>query len=348
MIISNHKSGNIFDNEGVKLITKKEIAEKLGVSRTTVSLVLNRKPDARISEETRQRVLEAADKFGYKPEEIETQNLICYVLCNRRIDIPHYYEQLRALEQTASDRNFRIVFMTVDHSGEEYAKMVNILKSTGIKGAVLAGDFNNEIVQRIQEAQVPFVASGVTDIEGINLVSPDHFKAGFDATDYLIELGHRRIAFLTGELYKLTHSLLLAGYREAHKTHGLDFDPALVQISHTERGDDLIQRMKELAIDYSAIIAANEHMGIEALNELKAEGRGIPEEISIISIGGGHASTQCRPTLSVMGSAEEPFSKLVLDILEKNINNFNLKPEKVVVENKLVERESTGPILVSE
>ena len=50
------------------MITKKEIAERIGVSRTTVSLVLNRKPDARISEETRQRVIEAAAKFGYKPD----------------------------------------------------------------------------------------------------------------------------------------------------------------------------------------------------------------------------------------------------------------------------------------
>lgn len=186
------------------MITKKEIAEKLGLSRTTVSFVLNRRPDARISEETRQKVLEAAEEFGYRPEETETHNLICYVLCNRRIDIPHYYEHLGAIEQAASDRNFRIVFMTVDHSEEEYAKMVNVLRSTGIKGAVLAGDFNLEIIQLIQEIQVPFAASGVTDIEGINLITHDHFKAGFDATNYLINLGHRRIAFFTGELYKLT------------------------------------------------------------------------------------------------------------------------------------------------
>jgi len=99
--------------------------------------------------------------------------------------------------------------------------------------------------------------------------------------------------------------------------------------------------MNELAIEYSAIIAANEHMGIEALTELKTEGREIPEEVSIIAIGGGHASTQCRPSLSVMGGGEEPMSRLVLDALEKNINNLNLTPEKVVVENKLVEREST-------
>ena len=328
------------------MITKKEIAERLGVSRTTVSLVLNRKLDARISEETRQRVLEAAEKFGYKSEEAEVQSLICYVLCNRRIDIPHYYEQLRALEQAASERDFRIVFMTVDHSEEEYAKMISILNSTGIKGAVLAGDFNIEIVKRIQEAKVPFVASGVTDIEDMNLVTHDHYKAGFDVTNYLINLNHRRIAFFTGELYKLTHSQLLAGYREAHKKHGLPFDPVLVQISHKERGDDLVQRMKELGIDYSAIIAVNEHMGIEALNELKTEGRKIPEDVSIIAIGGGHASTQCRPTLSVIGGGEEHMSKLVLDVLERNINNFNLKPVKVVVENRLVERESSGPFLI--
>ena len=328
------------------MITKKEIAEKLGVSRTTVSLVLNRKPDARISEETRQRVLEAAEKFGYKPEEAETQELICYVLCNRKIDIPHYYEQLRALEQEASDRHFRIVFMTVGHTEEEYAKMASILRTPGVKGAVLAGDFNCDIIQKIQEIQVPFVATtGVTYVEGINLVTYDHFQAGFEATEYLIKLGHKRIAYFTGELYRLTYSQVLAGYREAYKKHGLLFDPALVQISHAVRGDDLVQRMKELSIDYSAIVTVNEQMGIEALNELKAEGRVIPGDVSVIAIGGGHVSQRCKPKLSVMGGGEKPMSTLLLNILEKNINNFNSKPEEAVVKNELIERESTGPFM---
>jgi LacI family transcriptional regulator len=291
-------------------------------------------------------VLEAAEKFGYKPEETKTQDLICYVLCNRKIDLPHYYEQLRALEQEASDRNFRIVFMTVDHTEEEYAKMAGILNKPGVKGAVLAGDFNYEITRRIQEIQVPFVATtGVTYVEGINLVTYDHFQAGFEATEYLIKLGHKRIAYFTGELYRLTYSQILAGYREAHKNHGLFFDPALVQISHAVRGDDLVQRMKELAIDYSAIVTVNEQMGIEALNELKTEGRVIPGEVSVIAIGGGHVSQRCKPKLSVMGGGEESMATLVFDILEKDINNFNLKPETAVVKNKLIERESTGPFM---
>ena len=266
-----------------------------------------------------------------KPDEqIETQNLICYLLCNRKIDAPQYFGQLTALEQEAASRNFRIVFMTVDHSEEEYAKMVSILKADGIKGAVVAGDFNIDIITQIKNARVPFVVLGVTDLEGCNIVMPDHFKTGFAATEHLINLGHRRIAFFTGELYKLTHSLLLTGYRKAHEKNDIALDPALVQVSHLERGDELVQRMKELAIEYSAIFAANEQIGVEALNELKAEGREIPREVSLIAVGGGQASVQCRPRLSVMKNEEESISVKVLNLLERHINNFNLEPEKLL------------------
>lgn len=324
------------------MITKKEIAKKLGVSRTTVSLVLNRKPDARLSEETRRRVLKAAKELGYRPEkDQEAQNLICYVLCNRRIDVPYYYEELRALEKAASERGFRIIFITVDHEKNEYVKMTDILKTTGIKGAVLAGDFNQEIVELIQQIPLPFVASGLSNIEGINLVSHDHYTAGFEATNYLLKLGHKKIAFFTGELYKLTHSEILAGYREAYKKHNVSFDPALVQISHIERGDDLVERMKVLNINYTAIITANEKMGIEALNEIKIDGRDVPGDVSIIAIGGGQASLQCRPTLSVMSNCEDHAAELILDLLDRHINNYKLKPERIVVKNKLIEREST-------
>ena len=326
------------------MITKKEIAEKLGVSRTTVSLVLNRKPDARISEQTRKRVLKAAKELGYRPEEgQELPDLICYILCNRKLDVPHYYEQLKKLERIASERGLRIIFITVDHDQSEYTKMVNILKSTGVKGAVLAGDFNQEIVQRIQQIPLPFVASGVTNIEGINVVAPDHFNAGFDATNHLLELGHKRIAFFTGELYKLTHSKILAGYRRAYETRDLKFDPALVQISHAERGDDLVQRMKELGIDYTAILAVNEKMGVDALNELKMEGKDIPNDVSIIAIGGDRSGLHCRPKLSTVVAQEGASAKLILDTLEQNINNYNMKPKKIVVQCTIIHRESTSP-----
>ena len=112
------------------MITKKEIAEKLGVSRTTVSLVLNRKPDARISEETARRVLTMARKLGYQnQEETVTQNLICYILCNRRLDKPNYFESLRAFESVSFESNFRTIFTTVDHTDDDYDKLEDLLRS---------------------------------------------------------------------------------------------------------------------------------------------------------------------------------------------------------------------------
>ena len=144
-------------------------------------------------------------------------------------------------------------------------------------------------------------------------------------------------------MYKLTHNKLFCGYRDALEKHNISLDPSLIQVSSLERGDDLIQRTKELGIHYNAILAANEQMGIDALTELKAEGRSIPEEISLIAIGGGSLGIQCRPKLSIMTYGAQSYARAILSILEKNINNFTLPPQKIVLETSLVERESTGP-----
>ena len=163
------------------------------------------------------------------------------------------------------------------------------------------------------------------------------------AADFLVGLGHTRIAFFTGELHKLTHNRIMEGYRAALEAHNILYDPSLIQVSSLERGDDLIQRTKKLGIQYTAIIAANEQMGIDALTELKAEGRSVPEEISIIAIGGGTLGIQYRPKLSVMMCKENAIAETLIDMLERNINNYNLDPQKEVIETILVDRESTGP-----
>ena len=328
------------------MITKKEIAEKLGVSRTTVSLVLNRKPGTRISEETAQRVLEMARKMGYKEQnDMEIQDLICYILCNRRLDQLSYFESLRAFEAVAFEANMRTVFTTVDHTMDDYNKVMNLLKSPGVKGAVVAGDFDRSIIEYIKSLNVPFVANGVVDIEGINLVFPDHRLAGFEATEYLLEQGHKRIAFFTGELHKLTHSKLLDGYRKALEKHNIPYDTSLVQISGLERGDELVRRIEGLGIDYTAIFAANEQMGIDALTELKSKGIDIPEGKSIIAVGGSSFGIQCRPKLSVMGIDDKVMAKAILELLGKNISDLSFEPRKTLIRNNIVERESTAPCI---
>lgn len=326
------------------MITKKELAEKVGVSRTTVSLVLNRNPNARISDKTRQRVLDAAKKYGYRSEEQTGVRLICYILCDR-IDSPRYYESLRRLEEEVFLNNFRVIFLGVSHSVKDYEKMEDILRTAGVSGAVVAGDFNEEIIRRIQKIRIPFVAIGVSEIEGINLIQPDHFQSGFDATNYLLELGHRRIAFFTGDFKKYTHTQIFKGYKKAYEESGLTYDPALVQVSPKEQGHELVRRMKFLEIDYSAVLSVNQIIGINALNELKAEGRAIPNDVSVIAIGGGNASLQCSPKLTVMGGVEKgkPTPQVTIDLLKKQIEEENREPETIIYRNKLIVRESTGP-----
>lgn len=306
-------------------ITKKAIAEYLGISRTAVSLALNNAPNSTLSEETRERILKTAKELGYKGM-IES-NKICYILYNREGNDPRYLFDLRNIEEAASKRGYNILFMSVKPDVNSLKKVKKIANSGEVFAILLTGLIDAEIIYTLDSVDVPYVVYGFSDKKNINIVIPDAVKEGYEATKYLIKFGHKKIAFLSGKLDMLVHKQRLEGYKLALKEEGIAFDPALVQASANEDSYEMIERMEILNIKYSAILCANTVVQFKAVQCLKEKGYGFPGEISVIGCLYTELVDLCNPPLAAVATNHAKSADIIIEALADVVKNKNSAPK---------------------
>ncbi|QJD84298.1 LacI family DNA-binding transcriptional regulator [Cohnella herbarum] len=268
------------------MVTKKEIAEHLGISRTAVSLVLNNTPSSTISGETRNKILQAAKELGYR--DVETSPKLCFVLYDRDADDPRYISDLQVIERAASRYGYGLIFMNVTKAPDSMSRLRKALESKEIDGCIVSGDVDGHLIQILREYDTPYVLYGFPlydDLEDLNYVMFDDKKLAYDATRYLMSLGHERIALFTGSLDYKIHQLSLEGFLEAHEAAGISLDRSLIQISNDENGYELCKRAEMLKLEYSAAFCANTIIQFGVLQRLQSTGVSVPNDISLVGSG---------------------------------------------------------------
>lgn len=307
-------------------VTKKDIADYLGISRTAVSLVLNNTPNSTISEETRNNILRAAKELGYR--ETEASPKICYILYNREPEDPLYRTDLRIIESAAGNHDYRLLFMTIRATAKDYKRLEKTLGNKEIEGVIISGDVDNKVVDILQHSGVPFVVFSSSERPGVNSVEPDVAQIAAECTRYLIEMGHRQIALFTGTFSKLVHRKTLEGYKAALKEAGIPYDKSLVQVSKEEDGYELVERMEVLEIPYTAAFCVNTFIQFGALQRLKDQGVHVPGQISLIGWGMTDLVKMSIPQLTTMyiDTAEKA---IVVDRLIELIRGENAEPRTI-------------------
>jgi len=268
------------------MVTKKKIAEYLGISRTAVSLVLNNTHSSTISSETRSRILQAAKELGYR--EVEGSPKLCYILYDRNADDPRYMIDLQLIEQTASQSGYGLIFMNVTKAPESINKLKKALASKEIDGCIVSGDVDEYLNCVLRSYETPYVLFGLPLTENLEDLSYGMFddkKLTYDATRYLISLGHTRIALFMGSLEYKIHQLALEGFLEAHESSGIPFDRSLIQISDDENGYELCRRAEMLKLDYTAAFCTNTVIQFGVLQRLQSTGVSVPQKVSLIGSG---------------------------------------------------------------
>ena len=269
------------------VVTLDMVARHAGVSPSTVSRILN--GTATVSAEKQQAVDDAIRTLGFRPNPVARGlaggRTLSVGVMTQTISSPFYGEALHGIEDKLEAAGYIPLFVSGHWQEPEERKALEALMSRRVDGLiVLAGRLPNEALQAYAQ-DVPMV------VVGRQIAGPRLFSFGFDnragagiATRHLIEAGHTRIAFISGDPAHEDALERLSGYREALEQAGLAFDPALVVPGdYTEAGGLLaVNRLLDAGRPFTAIFAANDQTAIGAALGLYRRQVRVPDDVSLV------------------------------------------------------------------
>ncbi len=318
--------------EGEWHMTIKDVARHCGVSVSTVSRVLNQKPD--VSESVRAAVLEAVRQLNYVPHtgarELVMPASDTVGLVIRGDSSEFYAEIIAAIEHTLKLAGYSLVIENARHGEDELWAGASLVRSKRLKGLIFLGGCFDYEAGDIEKLDVPFVCCTYTNIFGslpagsYSSVTIDDIKTGHDATMQLINRGHRRIAVVLSTADDRSISeLRCMGYRRALEEKGIEFDPELV-IEAGEYSMAAARRSVGEAIaaglDFSAVFAVSDNLAIAVMKALSDAGKRVPEDCSVLGIDGIEMAEYTLPSLSTFAQPThelgEHSARILINIIE--------------------------------
>lgn len=316
-------------------VTIIDVALAAGVSKSAAARVLAQTGST--SEKTRKKVLDAADRLGYRPNQLAramksgATNTIGIVVPD--VAIPFFSAVLRGIADTARAAGFEVLVGNTDNDADIEARSLELLAEQRVDGIVIAPVFQPEpaAIMRLHQEELPIVLLDrrMPGLEGIPLVSVDHVDATEQAVRALIDEGHRRIALVTeasaahSELADLIdratedldRSLLrpsaqrLVGYARALREAGIDIDDALIIRSGYSTADaqQAVQAFFERGIDATALHATDAVLSSGAYRGIRAADLTVPGDLSFIGFDDQDWTTMVQPAVTVV---EQPRQRL--------------------------------------
>jgi DNA-binding LacI/PurR family transcriptional regulator len=341
-----------------KRVTSQDVARRAGVSRTTVSLVLNDVQGIQISDETRQRVIATAEEMGYVAE------ASAQALASRRVKIigllltrsPHHIASdtfltqiLDGLIEITHQRGLRLLIdlIQAQHQKEAYLQLV---RSKRIDGVILTGPrFDDEALKLLEQEGFPTVIMGqLPGVEGCS-VDVDNCTAARRAVTHLIELGHRRIACITNAaLYYTAAEERLQGYRQALEGAGIEYDPQLVRYGDFDPDSgyremmDLLKESPAGKPGFTAAFVASDVVAFGAKAAIRDKGLNVPREIALVGFDDVPISRYTDPPLTTVKLPARELGRAAGEYLVRIMDGEQLQGTRVLLDTQLVIRESCG------
>ncbi|QSB16769.1 LacI family DNA-binding transcriptional regulator [Natronosporangium hydrolyticum] len=335
------------------MVTVYDVANRAGVSIATVSRALNDR--SRISAETRRRVIEIAHELGYEPNDVarslvgKSTQTIALLLPD--ITNPYFPELVKGV-QTITDQRGHLLLLCHNADDEEKALQDLVtLRRKQVDGVILvAGALSGERFAEAAAGLPVVVMDREIALPHTALVAVDHRDGARKATEYLLSLGHRRIAHVTGPPQLSVTAARRAGWEDALRAAGFPPDERLIvpgnflEDGGWTAGRELLAR----EIDFSAVFTANDLTAIGLLAMFTEHGIPVPQQVSVVGFDGIHLAAYTSPTLTTVAqpifALGQRAADLLLDQLEAAEAETAEPPSPTVhlLDTTLVVRDSTA------
>ncbi len=334
-------------------LTLEKVGELAGVSRSTVSRVINGHPNVR--EQVRERVWQVIRETGYQPHAaarslVTRRTRIIGVIIPETVNTlfvdPFFALLLRGVTETCNTRGYHLMlslFSNHVHQEEMYRRLVYGGHLDGV--LVASARLDDPLVPKLLDDGVRAVLVGRHADSRASCVDIDNVGAARMAVEHLIRLGHRRIATITGPLNMGGGVDRLLGYRQALEAHGLPVEEGLIaEGDFTERGG-VVAMQRLLPAAPTAIFAASDSMAIGALKTLREANLRVPEDVALVGFDDIPAVTAIEPALTTVRQPIERLGATAADLLLNLLENpptVAAPAHRIVLPAELIVRDSCG------
>ncbi|MDX1416002.1 MAG: LacI family DNA-binding transcriptional regulator [Candidatus Promineifilaceae bacterium] len=331
-------------------VTIQDIANNLGIAPSTVSKVLNDYPH--VSTETRNRVLAMAQELNYYPSSaardlrLRRTNRVGFSYGYTTTNIGEYASRIiNGAVAAAEKAGFNVLLYPL--TGNQLGKLTRICRAREVAGVLLMG--GSQLLRSIdllQEEQTPFVVlNRELDIPDVSFVTADYRKATIEAVRHLVQLGHKRIAYISQPALKIMHEYRIASFQQAVQEANLVYDEDLVMSASTIEpgaGYQAMKKLLELENRPTAVMAIHDQLAVECLQAVIDAGLRVPEDIAIIGSDNLRETQSTDPPLTTIHPPLADVGRLAMESLLRQLSDEDLPPVRLILPAQLVIRQSTS------
>jgi LacI family transcriptional regulator len=336
-------------------LTLKEIGRLAGVSRSTVSRVVNGHPGVR--EQVREQVWQVIHETGYQPHAaarslVTRRTRIIGVIIPEAVTKlftdPFFLYLLCGITKTCNSEHYHLLLSLFDDLAGPEEMYRRVIRSRHLDGVIVTSTYTDDpLFPRLLQDGVPFVLAGKHPNEHVNYVDVDNVGGARMAVEHLIRLGHKRIATITGPLGMTGGADRLAGYCEALKAHQLAVDENLIVEGDYTEVSGSIGAQRLLSASPTAIFAASDIMAVGALKTLREAHLRVPEDVALVGFDDVPIAAAVEPALTTVHQPIEHLGSMAADLL---LNLLEHPPDKrasasrIILPTRLTVRESCGAL----
>ncbi|BCJ86281.1 LacI family DNA-binding transcriptional regulator [Effusibacillus dendaii] len=330
------------------MVSSRDVAKMAGVSQATVSRVLNN-PES-VKPDTRKKVLRAIDELGYQPNLIArslvTNSTRTIALISGTLSNGFFVETTNSIVALATNRGYKT--MVYFEGAMALRDIFDSIRGNQVDGILLSSiKLDDPVFEEIERSGIPYMLFNRRPRSGGNYVVFDNCMSGELITHHLLQLGHRRIAFISGETNISTFLERKIGVEKALNEAGLSLEPDLFHVCDTSSSEveKITLKLMHMSNPPTAILCATDAMAFSCMDAVLSLGLRIPEDVSLAGIDDIRMASHHAIQLTSIGHHKfrmgEIAAENLIEMIEQGVDPDH--PRQIILQPELVVRKTTGP-----
>jgi LacI family transcriptional regulator len=331
------------------MTTIKEIAKMAGVSRSTVSRVINDDPN--VSENTRSKVQVIIDEMHYQPDPVARSligartrvlGLVIPMAFSSVFTDPFFSLLAQGISSTCTANNYTLMLWIVEPDYEKRANN-NILNNRMIDGMIVASNMiNDPLIEGLIHRKMPLIVIGRFNSPEVSSVDADNIHGAAMAVRHLVTVGRKKLAIITGHMSLYSGRDRLTGFKRGLQENNLSIDEERIAYGDfTEKGGYLQTKLLLSRTAFDGIFVCNDLMTFGAMQAIREAGLKVPEDISVISFDDIPAASRYQPPLTTVRQPIHQMGAIAAQTLIDQLESDDTTtPRRIILPTELVIRET--------